>query len=58
MAISENQASTHPELPWTIIHNGLSLEDAPFERRRGDALCFVGRVAAEKGPVEAIEIAS
>ena len=57
VAISENQASTHPELPWTIIHNGLSLEDAPFERRRGDALCFVGRVAAEKGPVEAIEIA-
>ena len=39
------------------MHNGLHLEDAPFERRRGDALCFVGRVAPEKGIVEAIEIA-
>jgi glycosyltransferase involved in cell wall biosynthesis len=57
VAISENQASTHPEVPWTVIHNGLTLIDAPFERRRTDALCFVGRVAAEKGIVEAIEIA-
>lgn len=57
VAISANQASTHPDLPWTIIHNGLSLQDAPFERRRSEDLCFVGRVAAEKGPVEAIAIA-
>ena len=40
-----------------IVHNGLTLDDSPFERRRGDALCFVGRVAPEKGIVEAIEIA-
>ena len=40
-----------------MIHNGLTLTDAPFERRRSDALCFVGRVAPEKGIVEAIEIA-
>ena len=58
VAISENQASTHPEVAWeAVVHNGLRLEDAPFDRRRGDALCFVGRVAEEKGPVEAIEIA-
>ncbi|CAN5514921.1 glycosyltransferase family 4 protein [soil metagenome] len=58
VAISANQASTHPEVPWeAVVHNGLSLEDAPFERRRGDGLCFVGRVAVEKGIVEAIEIA-
>ncbi len=57
VAISANQASTHPEVPWTMIHNGLSLGDAPFERRRSDALCFVGRVAPEKGIVEAIAIA-
>ena len=58
VAISDNQASTHPDVPWEgIVHNGLRLEDFPFERRRGDALCFVGRVAEEKGPVEAIEIA-
>ena len=40
-----------------VVHNGLTLDDAPFERRRSDALCFVGRVAPEKGIVEAIEIA-
>ena len=58
VAISQNQADTHPDVPWeAVVYNGLHLEDAPFERRRGDALCFVGRVAPEKGIVEAIEIA-
>lgn len=57
VAISANQASTHPDVPWTVIHNGLTLTDAPFDRRRGDGLCFVGRVAPEKGIVEALEIA-
>jgi glycosyltransferase involved in cell wall biosynthesis len=57
VAISDNQASTHPDVPWTVIHNGLTLIDSPFERRRGDAMCFVGRVAPEKGIVEALEIA-
>jgi len=58
VAISENQAATHPEVPWeAVVHNGLRLEDAPFDRRRTDALCFVGRVAPEKGIVEAIEVA-
>ena len=46
-----------PTSPGRSIHNGLTLTDAPFERRRGEALCFVGRVAPEKGIVEAIEIA-
>jgi glycosyltransferase involved in cell wall biosynthesis len=58
VAISQNQASTHPHVPWAgIVHNGLTLDGAPFERRRGDALCFVGRMAPEKGIVDAIEIA-
>jgi len=57
VAISESQASAHPEVDWTIVHNGLTLNGAPFERRRSDALCFVGRVSPEKGIVEAIEIA-
>jgi glycosyltransferase involved in cell wall biosynthesis len=58
VAISESQASAHPEVAFEgIVYNGLRLDDAPFERRRGDALCFVGRIAPEKGPVEAIEIA-
>ena len=57
VAISEDQASTHPDVPWTVVHNGLRLDDAPFDRRRSDALCFVGRVAPEKGIVEALDIA-
>lgn len=57
VAISSSQASAHPDIDWTVVHNGLSLAGAPFERRRDDSLCFVGRVAQEKGIVEAIDIA-
>ena len=57
VAISNNQASPHPDIDWSIVYNGLTLGNAPLERRRSDALCFVGRVALEKGIVEAIEIA-
>lgn len=57
VAISRHQASTHPEVPWTIIHNGLSLDRAPFGDKPGDGFCFVGRVEPEKGIVEAMDIA-
>ena len=58
VAISQNQASTHPDVPWAgIVYNGLRLAEAPFGRKRTDALCFVGRVAEEKGIVEAMEVA-
>ena len=57
VAISNAQASPYPDVDWTIVYNGLTPASAPFERRRSDALCFVGRVAREKGIVEAIEIA-
>lgn len=57
VAISRHQARTHPDVPWTIIHNGLHLENAPFAEQRGEAFCFVGRVDREKGITEAMEIA-
>ena len=58
VAISNSQASAHPDVPWAgVVYNGLRLADAPFGRKRSDALCFVGRVAREKGIVEAIEVA-
>ncbi|MFI5225522.1 MAG: glycosyltransferase family 4 protein [Candidatus Limnocylindrales bacterium] len=58
VAISQAQAATLPDVPWAgVVHNGLDLTDAPFDRRRGDALCFVGRASPEKGVVDAIEIA-
>jgi glycosyltransferase involved in cell wall biosynthesis len=58
VAISRNQASVHPEVPWTIIHNGLTLDKAPFQEKRSDAFCFVGRIDPEKGAVDAIDVAS
>jgi glycosyltransferase involved in cell wall biosynthesis len=58
VAISRSQASAHPQVPWTVIHNGLSLEGAPFKEERSDDLCFVGRVDPEKGIIEAIELAA
>jgi glycosyltransferase involved in cell wall biosynthesis len=57
VAISRSQASVHPEIPWTIIHNGLDLSAAPFQLRRSEALCYVGRIDPEKGAVEAIDVA-
>jgi glycosyltransferase involved in cell wall biosynthesis len=57
VAISRHQASTHPDVPWTIIHNGLTLDGAPFLDHPGEAFCFVGRVDPEKGITEAMEIA-
>ena len=59
VAISRNQAETHPTVPWAgVVHNGLALDAAPFERRRGDGRRFVGPITPEKGVVEAIQIAN
>jgi glycosyltransferase involved in cell wall biosynthesis len=58
VAISRSQASSHPHMRWAgIVHNGLRLSDAPFGNEREDGLVFVGRIAPEKGVVEAIEVA-
>lgn len=57
VAISRSQASVHPDVDWTIIHNGLALAGMPTAASPTDAFCFVGRVAASKGILEAIEIA-
>jgi glycosyltransferase involved in cell wall biosynthesis len=57
VAISRSQASVHPDVDWTIIHNGLALAGMPTASGPTDAFCFVGRVEAAKGIIEAIEIA-
>lgn len=58
VAISRSQAAMQPSTPWAAtIHNGLRLEEMPFDRRRSDDLCFIGRIAPEKGILDAIEIA-
>jgi glycosyltransferase involved in cell wall biosynthesis len=57
VAVSRHQASAHPEVPWTVVHNGLALDAMPFATERSDAFCFVGRFDPEKGIVEAMEVA-
>ncbi len=58
VAISRSQADAHPDLGWAgVVHNGLDLSDAPFERRRSEDLVFVGRITPEKGVLDAIEVA-
>jgi glycosyltransferase involved in cell wall biosynthesis len=58
VAISRSQAAMHPQMRWAaVIHNGLPLADAPFRADRDDALVFVGRIAPEKGILDAIEVA-
>jgi hypothetical protein len=58
VAISRAQAAARPDVPWAgIVHNGLQLDSAPTGLARGDALCFVGRIAPEKGVIDAIDIA-
>ena len=59
VAISEHQASTHPDIDWAaVVHNGLDLTSSPWRREGGQDLCFVGRVAPEKGVIDAVEVAS
>ncbi len=58
VAISSAQIAAHDDIPWEgVVHNGLDLTGSPFAAKRSDALCFVGRIAPEKGAVDAIEIA-
>ena len=57
VAVSRAHAAQRPEVAWSVVHNGLSLERMPFGSKPGDDLCFVGRIAPEKGVVDAIEIA-
>lgn len=57
VGISAHQVSMRPEADWSVVHNGLTLDEAPFERRRDDALVFVGRITPEKGALVAVEAA-
>ena len=58
VAISRSQAATHPSVRWFgIVHNGLDLARAPLAVHRNDDLVFVGRIAQEKGILDAIEVA-
>jgi glycosyltransferase involved in cell wall biosynthesis len=57
VALSRGHAAQCPGFAWNVVYNGLSLHRMPFGAEPGDDLCFVGRVAPEKGVLDAIEIA-
>jgi glycosyltransferase involved in cell wall biosynthesis len=59
VSISENQRAPMPaDVNWlATIHHGLPSTVCPFHAEGGDYLAFLGRIAPEKRPDRAIEIA-
>lgn len=59
ISISDNQREPMPPgVNWlATIHHGLPVNLCPFNPRGGDYLAFLGRIAPEKRPDRAIEIA-
>jgi len=58
VSISDAERSMLPELNYVAtVYNGVRLQDFPLERHKDDYLVFAGRLAPEKGPAEAVEIA-
>jgi glycosyltransferase involved in cell wall biosynthesis len=57
IAISQSQRDQAPHANWVgVVHHGLDLAAIPFGSG-GEELLFVGRIAEEKGIVDAIEVA-
>ncbi len=58
VAISKSQQDLAPWANWVgMVGNGLDLDRMPFGSLAGGYLLFVGRIAREKGIIEAIEVA-
>jgi glycosyltransferase involved in cell wall biosynthesis len=58
IAISEWQRSTLASVrDVTVIHHGIDTAAFPFAPKRGTHLMFLGRMIADKGPLEAIRLA-
>ena len=58
VSISDSQRRWNPDANWVAtIHHGLDFSAAPQNDTGGDYLLLVGRIAAEKGVAEAIEVA-
>ncbi len=58
VSLSDAERQFLPELNYVAtVHNGIRLEEFPWEEQKEDYLLFAGRLAPEKGPAEAIEVA-
>ncbi|MHA7261875.1 glycosyltransferase family 4 protein [Arthrobacter sp. TMN-37] len=58
VAISRSQVSGSPDIRVAaVIHHGIDVAAVPVGRGRGGYVCFLGRMCAEKGVVEAIRTA-
>ena len=58
VAISDSQRRWSPRANWVAtIHHGLDLANAPFGSTPGGYLAFIGRIAPEKGVVDAVALA-
>ena len=59
VAISRDQCRRETGPDWcTVVHHGLDPARYQWTERPADYLCFVGRLAPEKGPLTAIEVAT
>jgi glycosyltransferase involved in cell wall biosynthesis len=58
VAISWAQRRTAPDTPWAgTVHNGIRVNDFPFQESKDDYVLFLGRFSPDKGPDLAIESA-
>lgn len=58
VSISDDQRIPARDAHWVAtVYHGVDVEEFPFRREPGDYLVFVGRIAPEKGPDRAIEVA-
>ena len=58
VAISDSQRRWSPRANWVAtVHHGLDLTGAPFGSDAGQYLAFIGRIAPEKGVVDAVDLA-
>jgi glycosyltransferase involved in cell wall biosynthesis len=58
VSISRKQKERELKLNWIgTVHNGLNVDDFPYDEKKEDYLLFMGRINREKGPHLAIQAA-
>ena len=58
VSLSDAERQLCPSLNYVAtVHNGVRVDDFPYEKDKEDYLLFAGRLAPEKGAAEAVEVA-